>query len=60
MSDNDCCSPDSSCCEPADSVPVQLQLDADTLRGQVRGDYAKVAQASDVGACCGGHRYQHP
>jgi arsenite methyltransferase len=53
MSDNDCCAPDSSCCTPADSAAVQLQLDADTLRGQVRGDYAKVARVSDAGSCCG-------
>jgi len=53
MSDKDNCTPDSSCCTPADSVSVQVQLDADTLRGQVRGDYAKVAQASDAGSCCG-------
>ena len=53
MSDNDCCAPNASCCTPADSAAVQLQLDADTLRGQVRGDYAKVARASDAASCCG-------
>jgi arsenite methyltransferase len=53
MSDNDRCTPDSSCCPPADSPAVQVQLDADTLRGQVRGDYAKVARASDAESCCG-------
>ena len=52
MNDNDCCTPGSSCCAPAE-VQLQLQLDADTLRGQVRKDYSKVAQASDAGSGCG-------
>lgn len=53
MSNQDSCTPDSSCCAPASSGGVQVQLDADTLRSQVRTDYTKVAQSSDAGGGCG-------
>lgn len=53
MIDDNCRAPDFSCCTTADPATVHLQLDADTLRGQVREDYAKVARASDAGSCCG-------
>ena len=53
MSNEDSSAPDSYCCAPAGSRGVQVQLDADNLRSQVRTDYAKVAQASDAGGGCG-------
>jgi SAM-dependent methyltransferase len=53
MSNDDCRTPESSCCASAGAGGVQVQLDADTLRNQVRTDYAKVANASDTGGGCG-------
>lgn len=53
MSDIDGCAPGSPCCTTADPTGVLVQLESDTRRGQVRGDYAKVARASDAGSCCG-------
>ena len=35
------------------SVGPVDQSDADAVRRQVRSDYARVAQASDAGDCCG-------
>jgi len=51
LNDKACC--DGNECVPAGSDAPQVILSADLQRGRIRQDYAKVAQASDAGACCG-------
>jgi len=53
MSQNDADSQDPVTCGVPEAVNSQAQVSADALRVQVRGDYAKVARASDAGDCCG-------
>ena len=52
MSDDDCRA-DSNCRLPAQTSSIQVQLELDILRRQVRTDYAQVARASDTGGGCG-------
>jgi arsenite methyltransferase len=48
--------PTSQCCDPNDSQPEtssEIHHHADAIRNHVRNSYAKVAEASNAGACCG-------
>lgn len=50
MSDRDCCSP--SCCSSEQSTTTSATQN-DELRNHIRDSYAKVAEASNSGDCCG-------
>ncbi len=44
------------CCDPDSATPVNADVshsDADAIRNHVRDNYAKVAEASNAGGCCG-------
>jgi arsenite methyltransferase len=48
--------PTSQCCDATDSQPEtssEIHHQADAIRNHVRNSYAKVAEASNAGACCG-------
>ena len=47
--------PAAGCCNPDGPTPVNevSHSDADAIRNHVRDNYAKVAEASNAGDCCG-------
>jgi SAM-dependent methyltransferase len=46
-----CCEP--GCCDETSSKQQQNPVQSDTISNQVRDAYAEVAEASNVGSCCG-------
>ena len=50
------CDPTTGCCSTESPEPVASEVshaEADAIRNHVRDNYAKVAEASNAGACCG-------
>ena len=50
------CNPASGCCSPDNSETKTAEVshaDADAIRNHVRDNYARVAEASNAGDCCG-------